>query len=236
MNSLHIKNATHESTLDYSVSMEHQSDQLGAERWNSRTLSHWSTRTSSLFVFGSYLPALSPQLPGVTEECIWTSWETGREDEQGLVATCDWYSTGKNGFHQSHCSLWLVQVSYIYATNSHMIPKINMPGKFVTVRALGGNEYLIIQISPWKVNVNCLKGELRWHLFGIHKQAGEGETRWWHQLLRAERRGKLSSGREVYNNVMKDLELMLPSFPCLQPWLAHCAWTDVYFWKPIPKL
>lgn len=86
--------------------------------------------------------------------------------------------------------------------------------------------------SVWKVSWG---DSLTLLLFGVHRQAEEGETRWWHQLLRAERRGKLSSGRKVYNSVMKDLELTLLSFPCLQPWSAHCAWTDMCFWKPILK-
>lgn len=92
-------------------------------------------------------------------------------------------------------------------------------------------------MSPWKVGWSIWKvswgGSFTPPLFGIHRQTEEGETRWWHQLLRAERRGKLSSGRKVYNNVMKDWELTLLSFPCLQPWSARRVWTDICFWKPI---
>lgn len=135
-------------------------------------------------------------------------------------------------------------VYYIHATNSNMTTKTNSLS-FMVLNSLNlpirFRHFLPENLEsmnawwftwPWKVLQSVWKvrrGDTFTLLFfGIHRQAEEGEMRWWHQLLWAEWRGKLSSGRKVYNSVMKDLELTLLSFPCLQPWCAHCAWTDVF--------
>lgn len=88
-----------------------------------------------------------------------------------------------------------------------------------------------------------LKGELRWHSYISvvwYSRAGKGWRGWDEVMTSAaaelERRGKLSSGRKVYNSVLKDMELTWLSFPCLEPWSAHQCWTDTCSWKPILKL
>lgn len=136
----------------------------------------------------------SPQLPGVTEECIWTSQE-GRQGGQTRTCSNLWLI-----LHREDKTLWVSTrqlTLFIGRLYSHSQKK--------QIHQVECEVQALSRFLSYDVNQMCFPSSgWWWKSSRIHDEwAEDGQTRWWHQPPQAELTGKLGRWKKTSGSVTK---------------------------------